>query len=131
MSPNDGHVLEILRDLGLISAADIQQAEDAASQQGIGAVDALIAGGRVSQIDVTKAIANDASMEFVDHIDPVSHDAIEAVPRHIARRYGVVPLGRTETALRVAVADPFDLETIDSLTYILKTDIEPDRKSVV
>ncbi len=125
MSPNDGHVLEILRDLGLISAADILQAEDAASQQGIGAVDALIAGGRVSQIDVTKAIANAASMEFVDHIDPVSHDAIEAVPRHIARRYGVVPLGRTETALRVAVADPFDLETIDSLTYILKTDIEP------
>jgi general secretion pathway protein E/type IV pilus assembly protein PilB len=125
MSPNDGHVLEILRDLGLISAADILQAEDAASQQGIGAVDALIAGGRVSQIDVTKAIANAASMEFVDHIEPISHDAIEAVPRHIARRYGVVPLGRTETALRVAVADPFDLETIDSLTYILKTDIEP------
>ncbi|MCC6355271.1 MAG: Flp pilus assembly complex ATPase component TadA [Verrucomicrobiae bacterium] len=125
MSPNDGHVLEILRDLGLISAADIQQAEDDASQQGIGAVDALIASGRVTQLDVTKAIANAASMEFVERIDPIPHDAIEAVPRHIARRYGVVPLGRTENALRVAVADPFDLETIDSLTYILKTDIEP------
>ena len=44
-------------------------------------------------------------------------DVISAVPRHIAKRYRVVPVYRHGTSLAVAISDPSDLDTIDSLHH--------------
>ncbi len=59
-------------------------------------------------------------------------EVISAVPRHIAKKYRIVPVASHGDSLTVALADPADLSTIDSLTHLLKKEIvlcvapEPD-----
>jgi general secretion pathway protein E/type IV pilus assembly protein PilB len=45
------------------------------------------------------------------------------VPRHIARKFRVVPIYKHEGSLTVAISDPSDLATIDSLGHLLRADI--------
>jgi general secretion pathway protein E/type IV pilus assembly protein PilB len=47
------------------------------------------------------------------------------VPRHIARRYKIVPVYKHDGTLTVAISDPLDVDTVDSLRYILKMNVEP------
>ena len=55
----------------------------------------------------------------------LSDDIISLVPRHLAKKYNVVPIGKTEGGgVIVAVADPSDLEAIDSLRMLLNTEVE-------
>jgi general secretion pathway protein E/type IV pilus assembly protein PilB len=51
-------------------------------------------------------------------------DVISAVPRHIAKRYRVVPVYKHGHTLAVALSDPSDLDTIDSLHHLLKAELE-------
>lgn len=54
-------------------------------------------------------------------IDP---EIIQIVPRHIARRYKVVPVRKArDGALMIALSDPTDIETLDSLQYVLKMNV--------
>jgi len=53
----------------------------------------------------------------------ITDEVIATIPRHIARKYRVVPVFKHEGSLTVALADPSDLDTIDSLTHLLRMDI--------
>ena len=46
------------------------------------------------------------------------------IPRHTARKYRVIPVFKTDNKVAVAIADPSDLNTIDSLTHLLNAEIE-------
>ena len=54
----------------------------------------------------------------------IPDDVIAIIPRHIAKKYRVVPVFKTEGKVAVAIADPSDLNTIDSLTHLLNAEIE-------
>ena len=45
----------------------------------------------------------------------IEDDVIAIIPRHVAKKYRVVPVFKTEGKVAVAIADPSDLNTIDSL----------------
>jgi len=49
----------------------------------------------------------------------IEDDVIAIVPRDIAKKYRVIPVFKTEGKVAVAIADPSDLNTIDSLTHLL------------
>lgn len=53
----------------------------------------------------------------------IPDDVIAAIPRHIARKYRVVPVSKQENRLTIALADPSDLDTIDNLTHLLQIEI--------
>ena len=70
--------------------------------------------------DVAEALARDAGMDHV-RIDTLALDAnlIESqISRPFARRHRMVPLSLGNGKLRVALADPYDLEAIDSYRRI-------------
>ena len=46
----------------------------------------------------------------------IPDDVITIIPRHIAKKYRVVPVFKTEGKVAVAIADPSNLNTIDTLT---------------
>jgi len=46
------------------------------------------------------------------------------IPAHLARKYRVVPVFESPSLLRIAIADPSDLDAIDSLNHLLKRDLE-------
>src|SRR5512146_1398779 len=70
--------------------------------------------------DVTQAKAAHFGAEVVNLNEvKIGDDVIAAIPRHIARKYRVVPVYKHENNITVAIADPSDLDTIDSLGHLL------------
>src|SRR6058998_356328 len=55
----------------------------------------------------------------------LTDDVISAVPRHIAKKYNVVPIYRHDNTVTVALSDPSDLDTLDSLRHLLNMEVEP------
>ena len=45
----------------------------------------------------------------------IEDDVISAIPRNVARKYRVIPVFKHDNSITVAIADPSDLATIDSL----------------
>ncbi|MEZ5405318.1 MAG: ATPase, T2SS/T4P/T4SS family [Verrucomicrobiia bacterium] len=125
MAGHEPIVLDLLKDVGLITDQDIESAKAEAQNNRQSVLDVLVGTGHLTQLDVTKAIANTAGIEFIDRIEDIPEEVIHSVPKHIAKRYRFFPLERMENLLRIALSDPFDLETIDSISFLLKTEIDP------
>ena len=126
MPAQDEYVVELLRDLGLITHEDLLKAKDMTKLGGMGLLDALIKMGKVTQMDVSKALASQFGMDTINLAEyRVPDEVLALVPRHIARRYKIVPVYRHDNTLTVAISDPMDVDTIDSLRYILRVNVEP------
>jgi general secretion pathway protein E/type IV pilus assembly protein PilB len=126
MPAQDEYIVEILRDLGLISHEDILKAKERAKTEQVGLVDALILGGRITHMDVSKALASQFNMDTINLAEyRVPEDVLALVPKHVARRYKVVPVYKHDNTITVAISDPLDVDTVDSLRYILRMNVEP------
>jgi len=115
---------ETLKSKGVISDEDIQKALALQQEEGIKIGEALVKLGACSQAHVTAALAEQFNFEMVDLAKVVAQaEAIEAVPRNIARQHNILPLTKTDTTLTVAMTDPLDLYALDNLRFILNTEI--------
>lgn len=125
MAEKDDYLLDLLVDLGFTDAEQVAQAREEASAAGVGVVDLLVANKVIRPGDVTQAKAAQFGAEVV-HLGNIriEDDVIAIVPRDIARKYRVVPVFQTDGKVAVAIADPSDLNTIDSLTHLLNAEIE-------
>ena len=133
MAEKDDYLVDLLVDLGFVSADQVAAARQEANASGVGMVDLMLANKVIRPADVTQAKAAHFGAEVVQLSGmKIDDEVIAAIPRHIARKYRVVPIFRNENALTVAIADPSDLATIDSLTHLLNAEIvlqvasEPD-----
>jgi general secretion pathway protein E/type IV pilus assembly protein PilB len=126
MPAQDEYIVEILRDLGFISHDDIQKAKERAQTGEEGLVDSLISMGRITHMDVSKALASQFNMDTINLAEyRVPDDVLALVPKHVARRYKVVPVYKHDNTITVAISDPLDVDTVDSLRYILRMNVEP------
>ena len=115
--------------MGLVTNEDVAQARAEVesgefSEQGV--IDRLIATQIITGAHITQAKAIQFGMETVDLSGiKIEDDAIQVLPRHIAKKYKAVPVFYGEGKLIVAITDPSDLDTMDSLRHVLKVeDIE-------
>jgi type IV pilus assembly protein PilB len=133
VAEKDDYLVDMLSDLGFVTPDQVAQARQEAQASGVGVVDLMVANKLVRPEDVTQAKAAHFGAEVV-HLSgmTIEENVIAAVPRAIAKKYRVVPVFLHDNALTVAIADPSDLATIDSLNHLLKRDIalqvasEPD-----
>ena len=124
MAEKDDYLVDILVDLGFVSPDQVAGLRPEAQSSGVGLVDLMLANKLVRPADVTQAKAAHFGAEVVNLNDlKITDDVIAAIPRHIARKYRVVPVYKHDGTLTVALADPSDLDTIDSLTHLLRMDI--------
>lgn len=123
MSANQEFILEILLDSGLVSHSDVARVR---AEHPFGSVvDTLIEAGTLSEEDYMRALAAHASMEFVDVTNlQVPESVLSEVPKELAERFKVVPVGHNETGLVIAVSNPLDFDTFDSLSHMLGTSPE-------
>lgn len=133
MAEKDDYLVDMLTDLGFASPDQVAQARQEAQSAGVGVVDYMVANKMVRPADVTQAKAAHFGAEVVNLAGlRIEDEVIAAVPRPIAKKYRVIPVFLHDNTLTVAIADPSDLATIDSLNHILKKDIslqvasEPD-----
>src|SRR4051812_45412839 len=109
----------MLVDLGFVSAEQVAHSRDEAGKSGVGVVDLMVANGLIRVADVTQAKAAHFGAEVVNLADlKISDDVIAMIPRHIAKKYRVIPVVKHEDTLTVALSDPSDLNTIDSLHHL-------------
>src|ERR1051325_1641565 len=111
--------------MGLLTNEQVDPVRQEADSTGEGIVDTLIAKNVIRPADVAQARAAHANVEFVKLSElRIGDEVIKAVPRHIAKRYNVIPILKDENGIKVAIADPSDLDTIDSLTHSLGLPVE-------
>jgi general secretion pathway protein E len=80
----------------------------------------------VGELEIAKAIAADTGLELV-RVDTLALDVdlIESkISRPFARRHRMLPLALSNGKLRVACANPYDLEAIDSFRRIAGRDLQ-------
>jgi type IV pilus assembly protein PilB len=133
VAEKDDYLVDILVDLGFVTPDKVDELRPEAQSAGVGLVDLMLANKLIRPADVTQAKAAHFGAEVVNLGElKIGDDVISAIPRHIARKYRVVPVYKHDSSLTVAIADPSDLDTIDSLTHLLHMDIslqvasEPD-----
>lgn len=125
MAAKDDYILEQLVELGYLTTEQVQATQAEADSTGKGVVDLLIEKKLIDQTVATTAKAAHFGVEMVSLADiRLDDDVISAIPRHIAKRYRVVPVYRHGNNLGVALSDPSDLDTIDTLHHLLKAELE-------
>ncbi len=124
MPPNDDFVLDLLRDGGLVTRTQIDDARSHLNGTS-SVVEMLVREGAVSADDVSRSIAAQTHMHWVDISEMiVPPDVINEIQPADARRFRMIPIARNEATLVVATGDPLDFDSIDSLTYVLKCEVE-------
>jgi type II secretion system protein E len=123
MPANDEYVIEILKDVGLMSQ---EQADELAGRTGgLHMVETLIKEGTVSAEDVARTLASQNGMDFVDlSLVTPSPELVGLLSPENARRYKTVPVSEHDGSLVLAIADPMDFEAFDSIGFLLKRPVE-------
>ena len=124
MQQSQDYVLRILQDVGLVTRPQIENARlrlDGASN----VVDVLMEDGIVSDVDVSRTLAAQAHMDWIDISSIViPPQVINQIRGEEARRFKVIPVAFGETGLVVAIGNPLDIDTIDSLSFLLQRELE-------
>jgi type II secretion system protein E len=120
----EDYVLKLLEEVGLVTHSQIEKARARLNGSG-NVVDLLIKDGIVSDADVSRSLAAQAHMDWIDlSAKVIPPDVINQIRAEDARRFKVIPVGYGESGLIVAVSDPLDIDTIDSLSFLLQREIE-------
>jgi type IV pilus assembly protein PilB len=121
---SEDYVLRILEEVGLVTRRQIDSARSRLNGAA-GVIDVLINDGIISDADVSRTLAAQAHMDWIDISSMViPPQVIKQVRGEEARRFKVIPVAFGETGLIVAVGDPLDIDTIDSLSFLLQRDLE-------
>ena len=99
MAEKDDYLVDILVDLGFVSPDKVAELRAEAQAAGVGVVDLMVANKVVRPADVTQAKAAHFGAEVVNLGEmKIEDDVIASVPRHIARKYRVVPVFKHENS---------------------------------
>jgi type IV pilus assembly protein PilB len=126
VATRDDYLIDTLIEMGLVTEDQLGPVREEADSTGEGVVDTLVARQVLTPANVAMAKAAQFGVEFVNLSEMrLTDEALQAVPRHIAKKYNVVPLYRHENTVTVAMSDPSDLDTLDSLRMLLNMEVEP------
>ncbi|MEM8733465.1 MAG: type II/IV secretion system protein, partial [Planctomycetota bacterium] len=110
---------------GVVSLDQISEATNLARESDISLADALIQTGYAEPNVVYEALAEFNKIEFIDLGSiRIEDEVIQLVPESVARENSIIPYKDENDVLHVLVSDPFDLETIEKLRFILNRRVE-------
>ncbi|HET7227936.1 MAG TPA: GspE/PulE family protein [Chthoniobacterales bacterium] len=117
-------MLKVLEEIGLVSRKQIAQAR-ARLNGAPSVVDVLVRDGVVSADDISRSLAAQAQMHWIDlSAVVIPPEIIAQISAADARRFKVIPVTFGESGLVLAISDPLDVDTIDSLNFLLQRELE-------
>ena len=125
MTSNDDYILEILENVGLITREQAVTARQTAVAEDEAIMEVLARETGVSKTDMLKTLAAQFGMEMISLQGmEIPTEVRDMVPADVAQRYKVIPVFKNDNVLTVAMGDPLDVDTLDGLRYVLKTNVE-------
>jgi general secretion pathway protein E/type IV pilus assembly protein PilB len=127
----DDFVIQFIQDKALVTAGDVAEARAAVAATPDGNPDTLalaklVEGGKVTWAKITEALGVEFDMEVVDlsQVSPAD-ELLKLISREQAERSNILPLQMDGVELLIAIADPLDTDTLDSLSRVLKLTLNP------
>lgn len=125
MVARKGDFSEILLRRRLISQDQLVEARQVSKSTGESLPASIVKLGYASADDVMRAVAQEHGREFVDLTEvTIPESVIELVPESVARENTVLPLSEDEDSLKVIISDPYDIDTVEKLRFILNRKID-------
>ncbi len=119
MFSNEDYLAELLSEAGMVSPDQLDQARNALSS-GESLIEHLLAHSSLTEEAIAQTLAANAGIGFIRLEDVIFDPAITStIPDDVAKRYRCIPFMDDGLYLTVAVADPLDFETLDSLPHVI------------
>jgi len=118
---------EILVGAGLVSAEQLETALGMQKGAGKRIGEMLIDNGFAKEEDVAKALAKQFGLKYVDVSKEEIAEKVDLslLPNDLIKKHLILPLGKSNGRLRLAMHDPKNLELLDMLRFRLNTEVDP------
>lgn len=121
MYKNEVRIVDLLKKNSLITEAQVQKAQEYSKVIKKSLLDTLFEMGFVTRHQVLELISKEFQLELVKLQETkIDKDATQLLDFATARRYKALPLEADTTSVKIALADPFDIESADNLQYLLR-----------
>jgi type IV pilus assembly protein PilB len=117
---------ELLVSKGLLTREELMKALDEQREQGGRIGEVLLRLKMLSDEDVTLAMAEHLSVEYLrlDDISKIDVSIARSLPEAIAKRFCLVAVGEVDDKIVVAMADPLNIIAIDTITLKIKRQLK-------
>ncbi|MCD6487348.1 MAG: Flp pilus assembly complex ATPase component TadA [Syntrophobacterales bacterium] len=117
---------ELLVNAGLLTEDQLGQALDGQKKAGLKLGQYLIQEGWVREDQIIDQISKQLNVEkYIPEKYPIDQDLASLVPFDIAQKYQVTPLKKKRNLLTIAMADPMDIDAIDSMEVLTNMEVTP------
>ncbi len=117
---------QILLDEAMVTPEQLERAVHVQQRSGGHLGNILVEQGAINHQQLARALSVQWGLPLVDlgmwQIDPT---VVQVVPQHIARRHTVLAIEKTDTQLKLAIADPLNVVALDDVRLVTGLKIEP------
>ncbi|MEO0447405.1 MAG: ATPase, T2SS/T4P/T4SS family, partial [Verrucomicrobiota bacterium] len=116
---NEDFILDLLKENGTVTAEALQMAGQHRKNTE-STLETLLRINQVQEAAITQALAVASGMDPIDlNQYPIDENVVKAAQAGDCVRYRMIPLSYDGSSLTVAVSDPMNMETLDSLQHVL------------
>jgi len=122
---NEDYLLTLIEEAGLITQHDVEvYRSNLTGNESV--IELMLKESKLSEEQVAHVCAQNSSVEYIDLAHtPLAPDVFEKMPEDLVRRFKAVPVSDEGSYLVIAVSDPLNFETLDSLPHLLGREISP------
>ncbi|MBQ9336340.1 MAG: Flp pilus assembly complex ATPase component TadA [Lentisphaeria bacterium] len=127
MAQNNEFILELMLENGMVTDEQVSEGwQKVADSEGtLNIIQALEDLKYVDPTELLQMLAQQYGMETLDLSSyKIPQEVIEAVPKDVVNQYHIIPVMKHDDVLTIAIGDPTDLTTLDSVRYVLKCDVD-------
>jgi type IV pilus assembly protein PilB len=116
---------DLLLNKGIVSLEQLAEATTLSRKEDKPVGDCLVSLSYATPEEVTRTLAEFHKIEYFDlSATRITDDVIQLVPESVARENRIIPVAEEEGTIKVLVSDPFDIETIEKLRFILNRKVD-------
>jgi type IV pilus assembly protein PilB len=125
MDPHFGYIGQLLVEKGMIKPQQLTEVIEEHERTGKPFTHILVDFGFVKEEEIMLALGQQLGMEIVKLREiEIPKDVLEVITPSTAKLYGVVPIRVKENVVVVAMADPFNPNVVDDVSFLLGKEVK-------